>query len=61
MFKNLSIKNLDLSEIWASAHAWVQKELWDNGALIELVIVGVSALIGAFIYTFIRRQPSKQH
>ncbi len=56
MFKNLSIKNLDLSEIWASVHAWVQKELWDNGALIELVVVGVSALIGAFIYTFIRRR-----
>ena len=56
MFEYIGLKNIDLLELWETARSWAQTELWENGGLIELVIVAVSILISAFIYTFIRRR-----
>lgn len=56
MFEYIGWKNIDLQEIWDTTRNWAQTELWENGGLIELVIVAVSVLISAFVYTLIRRR-----
>ena len=56
MFEYIGLKNFDLQELWESISNWAQTELWENGGLIELIIVAISVLISAFIYTLLRRR-----
>lgn len=56
MFEQIGWKNIDLQDIWETTWNWAQTELWENGGLIELVIVATSVLISAFVYTLIRRR-----